>query len=114
MIKKGYEEEPQDYIPTILNLQILVKELEKQLAELKEQHCEVSEWYEKEFDNREKLQAENAKLIECIEFYADKQNPNSIFNPDYHEEIDCEFCEETQLTHFGKRARESLKEVEEK
>jgi len=37
----------------------------------------------------EKLQAENAKLRDCVEFYA-------------------------ELLHFGKRARQVLKELEEK
>jgi len=57
------------------------------------------------------LQAENKKLREALEFYADTSNPNSIFNPDYDEEEDCELIESTQFIHFGKRAREALKEV---
>jgi hypothetical protein len=60
----------------------------------------------------EKLEAENKKLREALEFYADTSNPNSIFNPDHDEEEDCEFIESTQFTHFGKRAREALKEEE--
>jgi hypothetical protein len=62
----------------------------------------------------EKLEAENKKLREALEFYADTSNPNSIFNPDYDEEEDCEFIESTQFTHFGKRAREALKETNDK
>jgi len=58
---------------------------------------------------REKEKTE--KLREALEFYADISNPNSIFDPDYDEEDDdCEFIESTQFTHFGKRAREALKE----
>lgn len=61
-----------------------------------------------------KLQAENAKLRECVEFYADRSRTNSIFNPDYHDEEDCDFHEDTQFTHFGKYARQVLKELDEK
>jgi hypothetical protein len=57
------------------------------------------------------LTQENEKLKEALRFYADKSNPNSIFNPDYQDEIDCEFCEDTQFTHFGKLARQVLREI---
>lgn len=66
---------------------------------------------QKEIDE---LLTENAKLRHCVEFYADKSRSNSIFNPDYHNEEDCDFHEDTQFTHFGKRARQVLKELEEK
>lgn len=61
-----------------------------------------------------KIQAENAKLRECVEFYADKNKSNSIFNPDYQNEEDCDFHEDTQFTHFGKYARQVLKELDNK
>ena len=58
-----------------------------------------------------KLQEENKKLVEALKFYADKNKSNSIFNPDYHDEEDCDFHEDTQFTHFGKLARQVLKEI---
>ena len=59
----------------------------------------------------DKLKEENKKLRDALKFYANKDNPNFIVNLDYHDETDCDFHEDTQLTHFGKLARQVLKEV---
>ena len=67
-----------------------------------------------EMKGAEKLKEENKKLVEALKFYANKDNPNFIFNPDYHNETDCDFCEDTQFTHFGKLARQVLKDIGEK
>ena len=63
------------------------------------------------YDLIKKLKEENKKLVEALKFYADKNRSNSIFNPDYHDEEDCDFHEDTQFTHFGKLARQVLKEI---
>lgn len=60
---------------------------------------------------RSELKEENKKLRDSLKFYADKNNPNFIVNLDYHDETDCDFHEDTQFTHFGKLARQVLKEV---
>lgn len=59
----------------------------------------------------DKLKEDNRKLVEALKFYADKNKANSIFNYDYQDEEDCDFHEDTQLTHFGKLARQVLKEI---
>lgn len=59
----------------------------------------------------DKLKEENKKLVEALKFYADKNRSNSIFNPDYQDEEDCDFHEDTQFTHFGKLARQVLKDI---
>ena len=59
----------------------------------------------------DKLKEENKKLRDALKFYADKNNPNFIVNLDYHDETDCDFHEDTQFTHFGKLARQVLKDV---
>jgi len=70
------------------------------LTEAFDIHCRNSE-----------LEKEKSELIAALKFYADKSNPNFIVNLDYHDETDCDFHEDTQLTHFGKLARQVLKEV---
>lgn len=67
------------------------------------------------FDDRVRvieMQLEDKKkLVNALKFYANKNNPNFIVNLDYHDETDCDFHEDTQLTHFGKLARQVLKEI---
>ena len=57
--------------------------------------------------DNERLEAENAKLRQCIEWYADRKNcDNADF---YHVEID---DSGEEIADGGYRAREALKELE--
>lgn len=58
--------------------------------------------------NNAKLQAENAKLRECVEFYADNRNYNCC------EAWNVYWYVEDEQDEVGKRARQCLKELEDK
>ncbi len=66
----------------------------------------------------EKLQAENAKLRECVEFYANFMNYSNL--PEYGDGVfrTAVFSDMEEINEFtkfgGKRARRVLKELEEK
>lgn len=66
--------------------------------------------YHFEIDTIRKLQAKNRKLKECVKWYADPKNCDNI---DF---THCEWCERTEeeIADAGFRARQCLKELEEK
>jgi len=62
----------------------------------------------------EKLQAENAKLKECVKFYADEANQIApIYKHDGRNRPGADFTAPYRMDE-GKRARQCLKELEEK
>lgn len=62
----------------------------------------------------EKLQAENAKLKECVKFYADEANQIApIYKHDGRNRPGADFTAPYRMDE-GKRARQVLKELEEK
>lgn len=64
------------------------------------------------FESLEKLQAENAKLIECVKFYADKEGQAWAACQGTDTKDTC--CHMVAESSGGKRARQVLKELKDK
>lgn len=76
---------------------------EKEIDELKLEYDKLTDW-------ASEYVAKNRKLKECVKWYADPKNCDNI---DF---THCEWCERTEeeIADAGFRARQCLKELEEK
>lgn len=82
---------------------------QKEIDDLKSAFDDRVRVIQLQIEDKKKLQAENVKLRECVEFYADLNNHKMIYDSGDG------FVNTTEIDKDGgKRARQALKELEER